>query len=49
MGVVCAYQMSKGELKDSNPAAFLILEHSMLQWTAKDARQDTPQSNKLTA
>jgi hypothetical protein len=24
MGVVCAYQMSKGELKDSNPAAFLI-------------------------
>ena len=25
------------------------VEHSMLQWTAKHARQDTPQSNKLTA
>ena len=23
-GGVCAYQMRKGELKDSNPAAFLI-------------------------
>ena len=25
------------------------VEHSVLQWTAKHARQDTPQSNKLTA